>query len=274
MVTGRQTQVLNDRQNELLGPAATPIQGEETRRFKAECKAYRDRRVGGVDPAGKRFLGDIYTDKTPAKLPLSSLFVAVHVFPRDAFDEETRYELTSIAQNSEVVESLNVWEPPSNWRKRWLLLSRFNSDGLLFFHEKLDYAEQYVQFKHCGIVEAVDHALMGEVLHSRTIPGEKLEAGVLRIAQSILLALQRLGCKLPVVVSVVIRGDLEYVKLAYPGVTGSTMGRKGDLLVLPLVEVPSFGANLRSLLRPAFNALAQAGGFPASPSQPAAAGDG
>jgi len=50
--------------------------------FEQKCLDFRNKRVGGMGKDGRKVLGDIYTDKTPAKIPLSSLFVQYTGFQR------------------------------------------------------------------------------------------------------------------------------------------------------------------------------------------------
>jgi len=147
------------------------------------------------------------------------------------------------------------------------LKRRFNPDGLLLYHDKLDYSTQYIQFRNDGIVEAVDHGLMGEVLHSRIIPGSDFELGLLRIVPAILGALRRIDARLPILMVVSLRGPFEYTKVSYASAPSADerMGLKDELLVLPPVVAPSFENDSLALLRPWFDALARAGGFAGSP---------
>jgi hypothetical protein len=156
--------------------------------FEEKCLDFRDTRVGGRGKDGKKALGDIYTNNTPAKIPLSSLFIAIHAFAANAFENGTRYDLALLENDQKTLDDLNAWEPPKNWRGSWNLKRRFNPDGLLLYHEDMDYCTQYIQFRNDGIVEAVDHGLMGDVLHSKVIPGAEFERGLLRIVPAILCA--------------------------------------------------------------------------------------
>lgn len=238
-----------------------------TSSFEETCLEFRDKRVGGRGKDGKKVLGDIFTNKTPVKLPLSSLFVSIHAFPADAFDKGTRYDLAPLEHDQGALDALNAWEPPSNWRGVWSLKHHFNPDGLLLYHDKLDYCTQYIQFRNDGIVEAVDHGLMGAVLHSKVIPGLEFELGMLRIVPAILDALHRIKVRLPVLVAVSLRGQFEYTKLSYSSVDSGEerMGLKDEFLLLPPVVARSFENDFLALLRPCFDALAQAGGFAGSP---------
>src|SRR5262245_23509534 len=235
--------------------------------FEEKCLDFRDMRVGGKRKDGKKVMGDIYTGKTPVTIPQSSLFVAIHAFPANAFDDGTRYDLRLLEQDQEALAALNAWEPPKNWRGSWSLKRRFNTDGLLLYHDKVDYCTQYIQFRNDGIVEAVDNGLMGDVLHSRVIPGSEFERGLLRIVPAIFGALRRFNAELPILVIVSLRGPFEYTRVSYPSVPFSDerMGLKDELLLLPPVVARSFDNEAVALLRPWFDALARAGGFAGSP---------
>jgi hypothetical protein len=170
---------------------------------------------------------------------------------------------------------LNVWEPPANWRHAWQLEKRFNSDGLLLFHEKIDFCHQYIQFTEHGIIEAVDHGLHSWALHTRTIPGIHWEDGILKILPPLLKALKLIGGVAPAGICLTIRDSLEYMTVSYDAdavqqgrdeaMRRHRMGIKDDLLTMPPAILTDFTEDLNALMKPCFDALARAGGLPGSP---------
>ena len=224
------------------------------------------------DPKNK--LGDIFCNRTPAHLPLVS-FTAIHIFPAGSFDEGSARNLDLLWNDEAILGELDCWEPPANWRHEWKLEKRFNSDGLLLFHDKIDYSQQYIQFHETGIIEAVDHGVPGWSLHnSRVIPGVHWENGVLGILRPLLGALKLIGGTTPAVICLSIRDDLEYATVSYdPDATekkdGSAgrhrLGIKEGLLTLPIAMLSNFEEDLQTFVKPCFDALARAGGVPGSP---------
>jgi hypothetical protein len=230
--------------------------------------------VGNPKSDPKNRLGDIHLNRTPAHLPLAD-FTAIHIFPAGSFDEDSACDLNLLWNDEALLDELNCCEPPANWRHVWKLEKRFSSDGLLLFHDKIDYSQQYLQFHETGIIEAVDHGVLGWSLHnSRVIPGIHWENGVLGILQPLLRALKLIGGETPAVICLSIRDDLEYATVSYdPDATekkdGSVgrhrLGIKEGLLTLPIAMLSNFEEDLPTFIKPCFDALARAGGLPGSP---------
>jgi hypothetical protein len=127
---------------------------ENEQTFARKCLAYRDARVGSPkDP--KNRLGDIFRNKTPAKLASAS-FTVIHIFSAGCFDESGAFDLGRLWDDEDLLEKLNVWEPPSNWRDSWQLEKRFNRDGLLLFHEKIDFCHQYIKMLFARRINGFD----------------------------------------------------------------------------------------------------------------------
>lgn len=236
---------------------------------------YRDVRIGNPkDKDHKNQWGEIFRQKTPAKLPLTS-FTAIHIFAAGCFDERAACDLSRVWSDENLLAELNAWEPPANWTHVWQLQKRFNSDGLLLFHENIDYCEQYIHFNERGIIEAVDHGLHGWSLHTRTIPANHWENGILSILQPLLKALKLIGGETPAGIYLSIRDDLEYMTVSYDpdaikqsrdeAMLRDRMGIKEGLLTMPPTILTDFEEDLESLMRPCFDALARAGGLQGSP---------
>jgi len=247
---------------------------EPEQTFARKCINYRDKRVGKPTAERKEKLGEIFFDKTPVKLRLSS-FTAIHIFPALAFEDGHVCDLDNLWNNDDLLSALSVWEPPTNWRHVWKLEKRFNNDGLLLFHDKTDFCGQYIQFHETGAVEAVDHELHSwSLTNSRIIPAAHWENGILSMLPPLLSALKAIGGGTPAAICISIRDELEYASVSYEhdavkrtNDSGNRhrLGIKDGLLVLPLTIVSTFDEDIAVLLRPCFNALARAGGLPGSP---------
>ena len=239
--------------------------------FARKCLSYRDVRIGNPKDSKNR-IGDIGFNRTPVKLSLSA-FTVIHIFPTGCFSESTIRDLGRLWDDAELLEELNIWEPPANWRHGWNLEKRFNNEGLLLFHEKIDYSNQYIQFAERGIIEAVD--VHDWSFHHRTIPAIHWENGILNILRSLLKALKLIGGETPAFICLSIRGSLEYMTVSYDedaieqnrddAMKRHRMGIKEDLLTMPPAILSAFDEDLETLMKPCFDALARAGGQPRSP---------
>jgi hypothetical protein len=241
--------------------------------FARKCIAYRDKRVGNPKAERTLRLGEIFSGRTLPKLSLAS-FTAIHIFPAGAFDDASACDLEALWEDEELLEELNAWEPATNWRPAWRLERRFNSDGMLLFFGKIDYCEQYIQFHHSGIIEAVDHGLHDwTLLHSRVIPAHHWEEGVLSILPPLLKALKGIGGTTPAGICISLRDQLEYASLSYEDIKNKheisvgrdRLGIREGLLTLPFTMLSDFEEGFAVLMKPSFDALARAGGLPVSP---------
>lgn len=246
---------------------------EPQQSFARKCLGYRDGRIGNPKDDKNRF-GEIFRQKTPAKLPRAT-FTAIHIFSANCFDQGAACDLNRLWSDDSLLAELNGWEPPANWRHIWRLEKRFNSDGLLLFHEKIDFCQQYIQFGERGIIEAVDYGLHDWSRNTRTIPADHWEKGVLGILRPLLKALKLIGGETPVGICLSIRDDLDYMTVSYePDVIKQSrdeamrrhrMGIKEGLLTMPPTILTDFQEDPEALLKPCFDALARAGGLPGSP---------
>ncbi len=246
---------------------------EHEQSFAQKCLCYRNVRIGNPKES-PRNLGDIYFERTPAKLPTSS-FTVIHVFPTGCFQESTIYDFGRVWDDAPLLKELSAWVPPGYLRHGWKLERRFNNEGLLLFHDRIDSCEQYIQFTESGIIEAVDHGLHSWSFFHKTIPGVHWENGILKILPSLLKALKRSGGATPAIICLSIRDSLEYMTVSYDedairhGQDNASrrhrMGIKSDLLTMPPAFLTDFDEDLVTLMKPCFDALARAGGEPGSP---------
>jgi hypothetical protein len=240
---------------------------DEDKQHFDRCIEFRDRRVGNPT---KKIFGDVRSGEIPVRMLSPYLATMVHVFHRSAFEESIRLDLDALSQNEKLLTGMNHWESPNKWKRPWKLKHRFNRDGFLLYHEgssSSDFCDQYIQFHDNGIVEAVDGELMGEVLHTHVIPANEFEYGLLSIIPHLVKAEELLAATLPLVISIGIRGRLEYTKVSY-GPSDSPLhdiGIKDNLLVLPWVKIDSFHIDLQPVMRRCFDYLARAGGRSRSP---------
>lgn len=151
---------------------------------------------------------------------------------------------------------------------------RRNADGLLLWSSKErekedEVAGDFVQFYENGIVEAADHQIMDQVLHSKIIPGTAVERAIVTLVPAVLEAQRLLGLDGKVWIAISIVDSLEYVTLSYdeqvsrgPGY----IGRKHRLLLPPVTtDLEDNRAIIMRQLSSVFDSLAHAGGWDRSP---------
>lgn len=149
--------------------------------------------------------------------------------------------------------------------------TRFNFDG--FLSGSTSMRGNYVQLFRTGAIEAVELQLL-DLPSWRKMTGftgpdfissHDLEDQLIKAVSTYTDIQQRLGIEPPVFVMVALLG----VK-GFRVTTSATMFGNDeidrDALILPDVLMDNFGVDVRALLKPVFDAVAQAGGLPGSPS--------
>lgn len=142
--------------------------------------------------------------------------------------------------------------------------SRYNFDGF-FTYDTLDrgIAGAYLQFFSNGCVETVNAHAGGD--GSKRLPMLGLEQAVLDATGSYLGALAELGASPPVAIMLTLANVRDYVMAvseAYPEVQHPI---DRESLVVPEVVVSAFGEWRPSVMKPAFDAIWNAAGWPSCP---------
>jgi hypothetical protein len=250
---------------------------EREQTFASKCLDYRDVRVGNPKQEKNR-LGEIFMRKTPVEL-LQSSFTAIHIFSTGCFEGHSQCDLGRIWTDDGLLATLNSWEPLQwskgelEWRGDWRLKKRFDSEGLLLSDVDGLFCKQYIHFSARGIIEAVDSTLHSFCLSAGVFPAERWEYRILRILPALLKALKLTGGGTPVAICLSIHdSSFEYMKVSYD--PDALVRKKADvggdrpgisILTLPPAILSNFDEDLQTLMKPCFDALARAGGLPASP---------
>lgn len=250
--------------------------------FDAYFGVLRDRRVGVKDNWGGEITSGMGSQIERITLPVERMsgsgVLVVQLVPEGAALNPPRWLDVGVLQGrDDILVEVERWTDhyeqfsgyhynphPKKMRRR-------NAEGLLLCsgggnHD--GWANWYVQFCNDGTVEAVDTRLMHQVLHSRVIPGTALELAVRTLVSGVLRAMHVIGVGGQVLVATTIIGFLERVSISYDSAVPKgphRIGKKHRLLLPPVeysIPFPELAVDGR--LRPVFDALAHAGGWPAS----------
>ncbi len=215
---------------------------EEARAFHRERVAAISRNVvEGVDLAA----------------PVSG--IVLHVIPVGAFDVGARVDINETIYNHPDLRPLHSPTP--------YLRGRYNLDGIFVddtaFRQQGQGARHYLQLFRRGIMETFDSRL----LHSRgdTILGYPVERTLIDDSRRFLGLMETLGTTPPILILVTVLGTQGRVILTPGDRYEPEHSVDRGTLPLPEIVVNGFDVDTSQALRPMFDALWQAGGYPRSP---------
>lgn len=192
-------------------------------------------------------LARIVAGETPASLGEGAKIV-LHVVPLSAFEPRASLDITSFASGPEYIQAKASWGSHNG---------QYNFDGFLSYSDV-----SYLQVFRNGSIEAVETGLLSGY---NTIPSVTYEDRLLQSLPTFLQLQKRIGVEPPL-----------FVMLSLLGVAGYTMGVKSryrqpaahaidrDQLVVQETMVESFNDDCSEILRPAFDAIWNAAGWPGS----------
>lgn len=205
-------------------------------------------------------LGKIVAEETPVTVGNNAKIV-LHIIPFGAFEPSVQFDLSTLRQE-------DTWSlRPINARVE---TQRYNLDGLLTYCVS-NFAgnHSYVQLFRNGIIEVVDTSMLRKVreediLH---IPSILFEEKILEVFPIYLRIQKRLGVVPPLLIMLTLLGVSGYIMgtnrnldpfgdYAYP------IDR--DALVLPEVIIENFESDSAGIMRPIFDSVWNATGWPRS----------
>ena len=138
---------------------------------------------------------------------------------------------------------------------------RHNFDGWMSSSSDNGLSNSYAQLFRDGSIETVD----ARMLHpeGRSIPIDLLETEVIDVVSKYLALLGQLGVDPPIVLMLTLMGVQGYT-IPPPNAWGLKHPIDRDVLLVPAVEVERLDLDVPHVLRPAFDAIWQAGGYPGS----------
>jgi hypothetical protein len=193
-------------------------------------------------------LGRIIADETPVRLNQGPRLI-VHLVPLTFSDPSARIDL------SRHLETLQRLPPIGSYGFGF----RINFDGFLSHNLRAGKgpAATYLQVFRSGAFEAVSSDLLSQPNGEKLIPTVALERETLKAVQDYIGAADKIGIPTPLSLLVTLHGVNQY---ALAGVRSELMDR--DTLILPEVVVEDFSTTVHAVLRPVFDAIWQAVGYP------------
>ena len=203
----------------------------------------------------KERLGMIVAGETPVAMGKAAKLV-LHIVPIGAFDPAVGFDVASL--NKHPPQPLNA---VSGWSQR------HNFDGHLSFNKfgNAPFVHTYLQTFRNGIIEAVDAYILTRPGGEHIIPSIKYEQEILRAIPSFLSVQKNLGVEPPFFIMLSLLGVKGYimgVDLSSGWSSGSPIDR--DALLVPEVVVEDFNSAPTQFMRPVFDAIWNAAGWPQS----------
>lgn len=180
--------------------------------------------------------------------------VALHCIPLEAFANEARYDVRPLYDNPIPMSPMGT----TTWDRR------LNLDGVLAFGTQQP-CPSYTQIYRTGVIEVVQGRILAHQYENRpVIPCVSYEQYILEYLPRCFRVLEAIGANAPIVVAL----TLIKTKGLYMGVN-NLWGEIGypidsDTLILPEAIVESFATPPNRILRPLFDIVWNACGFPSS----------
>jgi hypothetical protein len=201
-------------------------------------------------------LSQVVADEATVALPEGAKTI-LHSVPLNAFDPATRYDMELAAQDTKFLEPLRStgWSAPT-----------YNFDGVYTSSSRDQVEHSYLQVFRSGIVEAANTSLLEQGPdEQKFIASVPYEEALLFGLRRILDLQKRLGVEPPVVVMLSllgVKGYMMYIPMERRFGGGRPIDR--DALLIPERLVEDLDADVDTVLRPVFDALWNATGWPGS----------
>jgi len=193
-------------------------------------------------------ISKIFANETPIPL-YETAKVVLHLIPVISFNPAQRYDIDKITSNPEKMRPIH---PIGGGY-------RYNFDGFLSYSiDKENKRSSYVQLFKNGIIEAVGGTLL-EKLIIRSIAYEK---ELIRSLSDYLSILKSLNVELPIFIFLTLLGVKGYSMYGQRLPEGDKIDR--EILLLPETIVESYETKAEKILRPCFDSIWNACGFPKS----------
>lgn len=206
-------------------------------------------------------ISKIFSNETPVPF-YDNAKIVLHLISITSFNPAQRYELNKITSYSEKLKPIAI----SHFGFR----NRHNLDGFLTYsRDKEGKSYSYTQLFNNGIIEAVE----GRYLNPRENEGNLLIRGaayeneLIKSLSMYLSALKELNIELPIFIFLTLVGVKGYFMLIGQGIFENEReyGIDRDILLLPEVIIENYDTAPEEVLKPCFDALWNACGFPKSP---------
>ena len=202
-------------------------------------------------------LAQIANNAGPVKLGGMGIIV-LHLIPFQAFDPGLRFALAPLVKDSKKLEPVYA----TGWKHR------YNFEGIVSYStsQQPNAASSYLQVFRPGIIEAADTGILERTDPKAIIPSILYEEEIIKGARRYLSLQMELGVRPPIALMLSFLNVKGYevvtksIRNPYP----RSMPIDRGSLVLPEAIVESFSVDVAGLLKPAFDAVWNAAGWPGS----------
>lgn len=197
-------------------------------------------------------IAEIVAGEAPLPLPgNTNTWLVLHLVPFSIGDPGVHFDVASLEQHSNGIRPIYA----GGWNHR------HNFDGFLVYASS-DRAVSYVQFFRNGSVEVLTTTLLRQGI----IPSYEYERAILDATRSYLQTQERLGVSPPIAVMLALMGVAGYRLMTSGALVRPYEERpiERNDLILPPVLLERFDDDLSARLRPAFDTVWNAAGWPRS----------
>ena len=200
-------------------------------------------------------IAKILANETPVPL-YDNPKIVLHLIPIISFNPAQAYDIGKIASQPAKVKPIYC----GGWN------DRYNLDGFLSYSGgKEEKSHSYVQLFRNGIIEAVEGLLLEPYEGQLIIPSIAYEQELIRSLTDYLSVLKTLNVEPPIFIFLTLLGVKGYsmaVSRRFPFAKGHTIDR--DILQLPEIIIESYDVRADKVLKPCFDSIWNACGFPKS----------
>lgn len=200
-------------------------------------------------------LSNIIADEIPEALGESVPKIVLHIVPLSAFEISASVDLGLLAQ----VENVRLMEP-LRLHSGGFPAPYYNFDGLL-----LSTQDSYTQFFRNGNIECVDTTILGASEEQHVTSGPIYEVRLLQTVRRFLNAQQKLDVELPLLVMVSLL-DVKDYRIRFDINSFFLDNHRIDRpnLIVPEVLIDSYSYDLKEIMKPIFDTIANAARWPRS----------
>lgn len=193
-------------------------------------------------------LSKIISGDTPVLL-IDTAKIILHIIPFGAFNPAAIFDVSSLANDVETLKTISTLG----------LNARHNFDGYLSYDNQM----AYLQVFRNGIIEAVDASILQPESGKLTIPSLLFERVLLDALPRFLSIQKQIGVESPFLIMISLLGVSSYTMSSNnPRVHTYPIDR--DALILPEIIVENFECNPSEVMKPIFDAIWNAAGWPRS----------
>ncbi|MDD5014561.1 MAG: ATP-binding protein [Atribacterota bacterium] len=201
-------------------------------------------------------ISKIFANETPVPF-YDNAKVVLHLIPIISFNPAQRYDLSRITSRPEKLEPINHCG----------FANKYNLDGFLTYSENREgKSYSYVQLFNNGIIEAVEGKCLAPCENGGKflIHGTVYENELIKVLSGYLSTLKEINIELPIFVFLTFVGVRGYFMFVSEGRVSSleNSGIDRDILLLPEVMIENYDTAPEEVLKPCFDALWNACGFP------------